>query len=175
MRAIALTGFMGCGKSSVGSVLADLLPGFEWIDLDRFIEETQEKTIPELFREEGETAFREMEAEALDTIFMINHDLDRDCVLSLGGGTVTHPDSRSLLRQHARCIYLRASIETLVTNLRPEAASRPMLQGGSSLRARIETLLEQREPLYESIAELIIDIDGKSSEGIAREIRDLLR
>ena len=173
MRAIALTGFMGCGKSSVGSVLQtsfQVSNGSTWTASLKRHKRNNPRTVPG----RGETAFRKMEAEALDTIFMINHDLTG--TMSFTWWRHSHPSRlRSLLRQHARCIYLRASIETLVTNLRPEAASRPMLQGGSSLRARIETLLEQREPLYESIAELIIDIDGKSSEGIAREIRDLLR
>lgn len=174
MQTIALTGFMGCGKSSVGRILAGLLPGFEWIDLDRFIEEAQKKTISELFRQEGEAAFREMEAEALNTIFMIHHNLDRDCVLSLGGGTVTHPNSRSLLKRNTRCIYLRASVDTLEADLRSEAASRPMLQGGDSLRTRIETLMEERVPLYESLADYIIDIDGLTPDRIAREIITLL-
>ena len=69
MKDISLIGFMGCGKSSVGKILATLLPEYRLIDLDTYIEEKRGLTIPEIFNEYGEAAFRRMEREALEEIF----------------------------------------------------------------------------------------------------------
>ena len=108
MKDIALIGFMGCGKSSVGKLLVDRLPGYELIDLDDFIENVTCRSIPDIFREDGEKGFRELEVAALDSIFMIDGDLGRKCILSLGGGTVTTASCRQMLRENATCIYLKA-------------------------------------------------------------------
>ena len=116
---------MGCGKSSVGKILATLLPECRLIDLDTYIEEKQGKNIPEIFNEYGEAAFRRMEREALEEIFS---DKSRPrAILSLGGGTVTSEQCRQLIRQHTDCFYLRATTDTLLDNLEGHSDSRPML------------------------------------------------
>ena len=116
---------MGCGKSSVGKILATLLPECRLIDLDTYIEEKQGKNIPEIFNEYGEAAFRRMEREALEEIF---RDPDRPrAILSLGGGTVTSEQCRQLIRQHTDCFYLRATTDTLLDNLEGHSDGRPML------------------------------------------------
>lgn len=116
---------MGCGKSSVGKILATLLPECRRIDLDTYIEEKQGKNIPEIFNEYGEAAFRRMEREALEEIF---RDPDRPrAILSLGGGTVTTEECRRLIRQHTDCFYLRATTGTLLANLEGHSEGRPML------------------------------------------------
>ncbi len=116
---------MGCGKSSVGKILATLLPECRRIDLDTYIEEKQGKNIPEIFNEYGEAAFRRMEREALEEIF---RDPDRPrAILSLGGGTVTSEQCRQLIRQHTDCFYLRATTDTLLDNLEGHSDGRPML------------------------------------------------
>lgn len=116
---------MGCGKSSVGKILATLLPECRLIDLDTYIEEKQGKNIPEIFNEYGEAAFRRMEREALEEIFS---DKSRPrAILSLGGGTVTSEQCRQLIRQHTDCFYLRASTDTLLDNLEGHSDGRPML------------------------------------------------
>lgn len=125
MKDISLIGFMGCGKSSVGKILATLLPECRRIDLDTYIEEKQGKNIPEIFNEYGEAAFRRMEREALEEIF---RDPDRPrAILSLGGGTVTSEQCRQLIRQHTDCFYLRATTDTLLDNLEGHSDGRPML------------------------------------------------
>ena len=125
MKDISLIGFMGCGKSSVGKILATLLPECRLIDLDTYIEEKQGKNIPEIFNEYGEAAFRRMEREALEEIFS---DKSRPrAILSLGGGTVTSEQCRQLIRQHTDCFYLRASTDTLLDNLEGHSDGRPML------------------------------------------------
>lgn len=116
---------MGCGKSSVGKILATLLPECRLIDLDTYIEEKQGKNIPEIFNEYGEAAFRRMEREALEEIFS---DKSRPrAILSLGGGTVTSEQCRQLIRQHTYCFYLRATTDTLLDNLEGHSDGRPML------------------------------------------------
>lgn len=116
---------MGCGKSSVGKILATLLPDCRLIDLDTYIEEKQGKNIPEIFNEYGEAAFRRMEREALEEIFS---DKSRPrAILSLGGGTVTSEQCRQLIRQHTDCFYLRATTDTLLDNLEGHSDGRPML------------------------------------------------
>ena len=181
---ISLIGFMGCGKSSVGKILASLLPDCQLIDLDTYIEEKQGKNIPEIFNEYGEAAFRRMEREALEEIFS---DPDRPrAILSLGGGTVTSGQCRQLIRRHTDCFYLRATTDTLLDNLEGHSDGRPMLSSvqpaeasptetsseRESLRHRIETLMQTRSPQYLATANHIIDIDGQTFAQIAALIKE---
>ena len=192
---------MGCGNSSVGRRLSELLC-CPFMDLDSIIEEYAGKSIPEIFATEGEAAFRQMELEALRTI--IGHsdslsaplapshsiaagpspypgvgkcqfrtsdyrnDSKRHLVIALGGGTVMTPECAELVQNNTRCIYLKASVETLVEHLDNEADKRPLLSGGD-LRTRIENLMSRRSATYERTAHMIIDTDGKSIDEIARE------
>lgn len=184
MKDISLIGFMGCGKSSVGKILAKLLPDCRLIDLDTYIEEKQGKNIPEIFNEYGEAAFRRMEREALEEIFS---DKSRPrVILSLGGGTVTSEQCRQLIRQHTDCFYLRATTDTLLDNLEGHSEGRPMLSSvqpaeasptetsseREALRHRIETLMQTRSPQYLATANHIIDIDGLSFAQIAEAVED---
>ena len=107
-------------------------------------------------------------------------------VLALGGGTVMTPDCAHMVQERTRCIYLRATVNTLVQRLRNEAAGRPMLRTRTpdpgtepcptpadadiALRERISSLLAQRSATYESVAHHIIDVDGLSVEDVARSI-----
>ena len=207
---ISLTGFMGCGKSSVGRKLSELLC-CPFMDLDSVIEERAGRTIPEIFASEGEAGFRRMEAEALEACIEMNvarndaplapshsraagpspyagvrkcqlrsHPLPlEECtissegktrgVLALGGGAVMTPSCAKLVHEHTLCIYLRASVETLLDHLSGEADGRPLLEG-RSLRSRIEELMTLRSSTYEKTAHIIIDTDGKSIDSICQEI-----
>ena len=195
MKDISLIGFMGCGKSSVGKILATLLPECRLIDLDTYIEEKQGKNIPEIFNEYGEAAFRRMEREALEEIFS---DKSRPrAILSLGGGTVTSEQCRQLIRQHTDCFYLRATTDALLDNLEGHSEGRPMLSPiqpvrfdastssatyeaqstetsseRESLRHRIESLMQTRSPQYLATANHIIDIDGLTFAQIAALIKE---
>lgn len=181
---ISLIGFMGCGKSSVGKILASLLHDCHLIDLDTYIEEKQGKIIPEIFNEYGEAAFRRMEREALEEIFS---DTDRPrAILSLGGGTVTSGQCRQLIRRHTDCFYLRATTDTLLDNIEGHSEGRPMLNPTQpveapstevssereALRHRIESLMQTRSPQYLATAHHIIDIDGLSFAQIAEIIKE---
>ena len=181
MKDISLIGFMGCGKSSVGKILATLLPECRLIDLDTYIEEKQGKDIPEIFNEYGEAAFRRMERETLEEIFS-DHARPR-AILSLGGGTVTSEPCRQLIHRHTDCYYLRATTGTLLGNLAGHSAGRPMLCSAQppcteipnekdALLQRIETLMRTRSHQYLATAHHIIDIDGQSFAQIATLIKE---
>jgi shikimate kinase len=139
------------------------------MDLDAVIEESQGRSIPEIFAAEGEAAFRQMEVEALSRIIEAQQ-LRGNVVVALGGGAVMTPECAELVRKKTHCIYLRASVDTLVSHLENEAAGRPMLQG-ASLRSRIEELMALRSSTYEATAHDVIDTDGKTVEEVAAEIK----
>ena len=162
---ISLTGFMGCGKSSVGRELSRLLC-CPFMDLDSVIEEREGRSIPEIFATEGEAAFRRMEAEALRKC--IYGQASDKLVVALGGGTVMTEECAKIVHEKTVCIYLRASVETLMVHLAGEVNNRPMLAG--NLRTRIEELMSIRSATYEKTAHIMIDTDGKTIEEIAREI-----
>ena len=157
---IALTGFMGSGKSSVGKELSTLL-GCHFIDLDDAVEKMDGRTIPEIFAEDGEEMFRQEEAEALKKTLA---DQDgRDSVIALGGGSVMNAQIRGMLSE-AVVIYLRTSLEELEERLK-ESTGRPMLQ-----KYGIAELLGARIPTYESTADFTVDTDKKNPAETAGEI-----
>jgi len=174
MGSISLIGFMGSGKSSVGKELSKLLPEMELIDLDDYIEAMTGRTIPEIFGSEGESAFRELERTALENIFMTGELTGTSYILSLGGGTVTTEACRRMIRRNTTCFYLRASIDTLVSNLEQWPGDRPMLRGRNGLRARVKELMATRGPVYEETAHHIIDVDGNDYPAAAEKILDSL-
>lgn len=167
---ITLTGFMGCGKSSVGKEMAAML-GCHFIDLDEYIEKKEGRSIPEIFSEGGEKSFREIEQAALSEVVS---DTGRASgpvtVLSLGGGTLTTEECARIVKNSTYCIYLRATTDILVANLENDHEGRPMLGGSTPLREKIRTLMDQRAATYENTASLIIDIDGRRFRDIAAEI-----
>lgn len=162
---ITLTGMMGCGKSSVGRALA-LWLGVPFRDLDEVIRQRTGKTIPEIFAEGGEPAFRQLEQEALEAVLS---EESIQGVLALGGGTVTTPECAQLIRERTWCVYLRTRPETLLRRLSDLTDGRPLLQTGDRM-GRISFLLEQRAPLYESVAHLVIDTDDDSIENLVLKI-----
>ena len=166
---ISLTGFMGCGKSSVGRELSRLLC-CPFMDLDDVIVEREGRSIPEIFASDGETEFRRMEQEALMHILTGLSRTDKKVtgILALGGGTVMTEECAKIVHEKTVCIYLRASVETLMDHLAGEVDNRPMLAG--NLRTRIEELMSIRSATYEKTAHIMIDTDGKTIEEIAREI-----
>ena len=158
---ITLTGFMGSGKTTVGKVLADFL-GCPFMDLDDLIVKKAGKSIPEIFAQDGEPAFRQLEARLLRQT--VEKYTENTVVLALGGGAVTAPASASLLHEKTVCIYLRATLETLQSRLEGETAGRPLAD------ASLADRLAAREPLYEQTAHVIIDTDGLSPDEVADEI-----
>ena len=158
---ITLTGFMGSGKTTVGKVLADFL-GCPFIDLDDLVVKKAGKSIPDIFAQDGEPAFRELEAQVLRKT--VAKYAESAAVLALGGGAVLAPASAALLREKTVCIYLRATLDTLLARLAGETAGRPLAD------ASLADRLASREPIYEETAHVIIDTDGLSPDEVADEI-----
>jgi shikimate kinase len=104
----------------------------------------------------------------------VSPSLQHRMVIALGGGTVMTPECSEIVKERSVCIYLKASIDTLVRHLETEASGRPMLQG-DSLRSRIEELMNLRSKAYETIAHITIETDGKSIDAIAEEIVNRLK
>lgn len=172
---ISLIGFMGCGKSCIGKELGRQL-GCKVIDLDDWIEESEGRRIRDIFAAEGERRFREIETAAL--VQVLERNRGENLVLSPGGGLVTTPEAGQMLHRETFCIYLQASIDTLVYNLWNWPGDRPMLgdrPDKETLRRRIEELMSQREAIYEQTAHKILCIDNMEYTDAAAEIATLAR
>lgn len=158
---ITLCGFMGSGKTTVGKVLADFL-GCPFMDLDDLVVKKAGKSIPELFAQDGEAAFRQTEASILRST--VQKYAESTAILALGGGAVMAPASAALLHDKTVCIYLKASLDTLLQRLDGETADRPLAD------ERLADRLAEREPVYEKTAHVTVDTDGLSPEEVADEI-----
>jgi shikimate kinase len=157
---IVIIGPMGAGKTTVAGLLATRL-GTSVRDTDHDVEATAGRPISDIFVDEGEAAFRAMERAAVAAALA-----DHDGVLALGGGAVLDPGTRDLLAGHD-VVFLRVGLSDAVKRV-GLGTSRPMLLG--NVRGRIKTLLDERTPVYESVATLVVDTDGRSPEDVADEI-----
>ena len=158
---------MGCGKSSVGRELSELLC-CPFIDLDAEIEARCRCTVAEIFAERGEAEFRRLERETLKDILETG-----GIILALGGGAVMTKECEEMVHGQTVCVYLRTSVDELVARLSGESAGRPLLNT-TDLRTRILNLMRQRAETYERVAHLVIDTDGKTIGQVASEITTLL-
>ena len=163
MNNIVLIGFMGCGKTTVGIRLSYRLRRIVE-DTDKLIEKKAGKSISDIFKDDGESCFREMETECLKEL--LNSKEER--ILATGGGLPMRRENHALLKQLGCVLYLRVSPECVYERLKNDT-SRPLLQCEDPLD-RIRSLLAKREPVYEETADLIVDVDGKEMEEIITEI-----
>ena len=143
-----LVGFMGTGKSTVGRAVAHKL-GFHMVDSDHEIERQQKKTIPEIFAQEGEAAFRAMERAFIEG----GHTGERT-VVSCGGGLVVQPGMLGLLQSRGVVVCLHASVETILARTSRQQ-NRPLLVAENP-EERIRTLFAQREPIYRQSGTVIL-------------------
>ena len=166
---IVLIGFMGSGKSTVGRELHQRL-GYPLIDMDRLIEDVIGKKITEIFKDQGETVFRDFETLQL---IEIAKQTDKRQIISTGGGVVIRPENRNLLRQLGYVVWLQAP-EELIYERTARNQERPLLNHENA-RERISKLLAEREPWYSDTAHLKIDISGLDSNEIATGILESAR
>ena len=175
---VYLTGFMGSGKTTIGPILANTL-GYEFIDIDRWLELGSGKRVAEIFREQGEAYFRRIERELIVQVCTKPRT-----VISLGGGTLTDPENLRIIVNSGILVYLKVPPERLVDRLR-HRADRPLLADasgellkGSELRDRILELQRVREPLYAK-ADITIMADerriGLTVDHIVRALSPFLR
>ncbi len=157
---VVLVGPMGAGKTTVGAILAEAW-GLTARDTDADVEAAEGRPISELFVDEGEAYFRVRERAAVAAALA-----EHDGVLSLGGGAVLDEDTRASLAGH-HVVFLRVGLAEAVKRV-GLGTSRPMLLG--NVRSRIKALLDERTPVYESIATQSVDTDGRTPEDVAAEI-----
>ncbi|MFL5330859.1 MAG: shikimate kinase [Gemmataceae bacterium] len=163
---VYLIGYRGAGKSTIGHRLAQALH-WEFADTDDEIISASGRTIAELFADPGEPAFRDYETAALQ-----NLSKHQQIVIATGGGIVLRQENRAYLASWGFPIWLRAPAETLFARIQADAGTahrRPHLIAGGSLH-EVETLLRVREPLYATVARLIIDTDKQSPDEVVSRI-----
>lgn len=160
-RNIALIGFMGTGKTTVGSLLAQLL-GFEFIDTDKVIEQRQNRRISDIFAQQGEAHFRQLESDLCTEL-----ESSQSAVIATGGGLPVNPSNLDSLRRHALVACLWATPETIYARVRSQH-HRPLLNDPDPLQ-RIRDLLSLRTPAYKR-ADIIVGVDFRSPIETARTI-----
>ena len=159
---IALAGFMGSGKTTVGKRAARLLH-WAFLDLDAEVEASSRRSIPSIFAEEGETGFRRRECETLGLVLERTTE-EPGLVLALGGGTITSPDALDCLRGRATVVYLDVDAESAWR--RVCSSDRPLARDQQAFTG----LLDERRAIYETAADHIVDTRRKNTDAIAREV-----
>ena len=162
---IILVGMMGAGKTTIGKLLSNQL-AFNFIDLDRKIEEKSGVKINTIFEIEGEEGFREREYLALKEALA-----EEKVVISTGGGVVVKDINRSLIQKsEAMVVYLKASLDILLGRLKNDK-TRPMLNKDNKLLS-LQKLLLEREPFYENLADFIIDTSHLKTNDVLKTITE---
>ncbi len=144
---LILIGLMGSGKSSIGRRLAAHL-NLPLIDLDKTIVTKTGLSIPEIFAQQGETGFRKLETEAL------REAITQHAVIATGGGVVLSQENRTLLKQNAPVVWLKASPEFLAKRIEGDT-NRPLIASGNTLQ-KLREFSDVRDPFYEECADFIL-------------------
>ena len=165
---IVLIGFMGSGKTTLGLKLSYLLR-MPVEDTDKLIERQEGRNITQIFADDGEAYFRELETEMLRKCG--NQKYER--ILSVGGGTPVNPVNRELLHKCGTVVYLRVAPETVYERLKNDT-TRPLLQCEDPLE-KIRELLAVRDAIYTECADIILDVDNRHSDELAEELQWKLR
>lgn len=159
---VVLIGPMGAGKTTVARLLADRW-GLAVRDTDEDIEQSAGRSISDIFVDDGEARFRELERAAVAAA------LDgHDGVLSLGGGAVLAEETRARLADHT-VVFLRVGLTDAVKRV-GLGTSRPLLLG--NVRSRVKALLDERTPVYEAAATFSVDTDGRTPDDVAAEVAE---
>lgn len=173
MKAIVIVGYMCVGKTTVGRSLAKQL-GCSFYDLDWYIEERFRKKVPQIFAEQGEEKFRDLERRMLHEVAEFEN-----VVVSCGGGTPCFFDNMTYLNETATTVYMKASVETVLEHLRISKGERPLLtgKGEEELRTFVTEQLAAREPYYEQAQYTVnIDVlhDAQRVNDVASTIKNLI-
>jgi shikimate kinase len=155
-----LVGPMGAGKSTVAALLARRW-GVAARDTDDDIVAAERRSVADIFVDSGEDAFRALERDAVAEALAAH-----DGVLALGGGAVLDPGTRERLAGHT-VVFLRVGLSDAVKRVGLGSA-RPLLLG--NVRGRVKALLDERTPVYESVATVVVDTDGRTPDEVADEV-----
>jgi len=161
---VVLVGPMGSGKTSVGRRLACVLKR-DFFDSDFEIVARTGVAIDHIFDVEGEEGFRQREISMLSELCEIPN-----IVIATGGGIIIKPENRELLKRDSFVVYLSSSIKQLVSRT-ARSKSRPLLERSTNREKTIRELVEKREPLYQEVADVVIDTTGKKLYAIINEIK----
>ena len=165
---IALIGFMGTGKTVVGKALAEKL-NKEFVETDALIEQKAGKSIPEIFQQDGEMAFRELEIEVIKKVAQ-----GQNLVIACGGGIVLNKINIDRLRQEAIIVYLTASPKVILRRTSGDGEERPLLNVADKA-AEIRELLRFRKPFYERAADIKINTSRLNIASVAEQIISKLK
>lgn len=154
MKRIFLIGYMGAGKTTVGRELAKRTK-LSFIDLDHYIENRYLRSVSQLFEEEGEAGFRQIERRMLQEVMLFE-----DVIVSTGGGAPCFSDNMALMNEAGQTVYLAVSVDELAKRLEVCKGTRPVLKGcaGEELHAFIAESLAKREPYYRQ-ASVVFDAE----------------
>ncbi len=161
---VVLVGPMGSGKTSVGRRLACVLKR-DFFDSDFEIVARTGVAIDHIFDVEGEEGFRQREISMLSELCEIPN-----IVIATGGGIIIKPENRELLKRDSFVVYLSSSVKQLVSRT-ARSKSRPLLEKSTNREKTIRELVEKREPLYQEVADVVIDTTGKKLYAIINEIK----
>ena len=160
VRAVYLIGFMGAGKTTIGKKLATLLD-VPVMDTDEEIEKREAKKISQIFADQGEAAFRELETEMLKEL------PTSQVVITTGGGIILSEKNRDWMKENGTIVFLYASPEEIAKRLRSDQ-TRPLLQ--QDKLTAIDYLYKQRLPVYQALCDILVDTTKKDVVEIAKEI-----
>ncbi len=160
---IILIGYMGSGKSTVAKEL-HMKTGVEIIDTDEMLVKEQGRSINEIFRTDGEAAFRNLETELLRRL----SERSSAYILSTGGGMPVREENRAILKTLGTVFFLKADTDTIFERVKKDT-QRPLLQG-TDQRTKIAGMLKERTPMYELTADHVIKTDGKMVKDVVSEI-----
>ena len=163
---VLLIGMMGAGKTTTGHLLAERL-GWPYLDSDDQVEITTGRTVPQIWKEDGEAAFRREETRVLEDAC----GRPGPAIIAVAGGAVLDPENRALIRRSGLVVWLRADVRTLTARV-GAGQGRPLLEGGPA--AALTRLSAEREPVYAELADLVLDVDRLSPRQVVERIVEAL-
>lgn len=161
MKTIVLIGMMGSGKTTIGKLLGTKL-NLKNIDIDILIEQNEKRTISDIFQNNGEKYFRNLEKKTIQSIFE-----DRNSVISLGGGAFEDEITQELLLKNSTIIYLKTSPQIILERIKNNT-NRPLLKNQMTIE-KIQSIISKRQKNYE-LANITILTDNKNPDKIVEEI-----